>query len=131
MKVLLALLATASLLLPTTTLPQQPERPMSHDNAVPAQREGTGGMCIPAEDRAGRRYGCFVIATVRLGKLPSPELYWYIDRYLSRAAAENERGPRSTGVESYGSIWMFSIADKDFLAAYGEHLAKVGPLPLG
>jgi hypothetical protein len=43
---------------------------MPHGNAVPAEQEGTGGVCIPADARAGRKYGCFVNATVRLGKLP-------------------------------------------------------------
>jgi quercetin dioxygenase-like cupin family protein len=116
---LIRLATLAALLLATPALTQQPNG-----------HEGTDGMCIPAAARAGREYGCFVMAEVPLGKLPAAGLYWHIDRYPTRAAAEKDRGVRSTILRSYGSIWMFSIADKNFLAAHGERVAKVGPLPL-
>jgi quercetin dioxygenase-like cupin family protein len=99
--------------------------------SVPGKHEGTDGMCIPAEARADRKDGCFIIATVPLGKLPDTGLYWHIDRYPNWAAAQKEQGRRSTILQAYGSVWMFSIADRSFLAARGEHVAKVGPLPLG
>jgi hypothetical protein len=131
MLIRLTSLAVAALLLGTPALTQQLNRNVPHDGAVADEHEGTQGMCIPAAARAGRKYGCFVIATVPLGKLPATGLYWHIDRYPSRTAAEKDRGVRSTILRSYGSIWMFSIADESFAAAHGEPVATVGPLPLG
>jgi quercetin dioxygenase-like cupin family protein len=131
MRILFTMGAIAALLASTITLPQQSDAHLLGDSAAAAGHDGTGGMCIPAEARAGRKYGCFVIATVPLGKLPDTALYWHIDRYPTRAAAEKERGIRSTILRSYASVWMFSIADKNFLAAHGEHIAKIGPLPVG
>jgi quercetin dioxygenase-like cupin family protein len=131
MHILLPTAAFAALLLSTTTLAQQPGVHLSHASGDAGEHEGTGGMCIPAESRAGRKEGCFVIGAMSLGKLPDIGLYWHIDRYPNRAAAEKEQSARSTVVEAYGSIWMFSIADKSFLTSHGEHVDSVGPLPLG
>ena len=86
-----------------------------------------GGMCIPVKSRAGRKDGCFVLGAMRVGKLPATGLYWYMDRYPNRAAAEKEQDVRSTIVGAYGTIWMLSIADKSFLTAHGEHVGRVGP----
>ncbi len=131
MYILLVRAAFAAMLLSASALAQQPGEHLSHDGGAGAEHEGTGGMCIPAKSRAGRKEGCFVIATVPLGKLPDTGLYWHIDRYPNPAAAKKAQGAHSTILQAYGRTWMFSIADKDFLAAHGEHVSKVGPLPLG
>jgi len=116
--------AVAALLWSTTTVAQQP-------GVAPGEHAGTDGMCIPAESRAGRTQGCFVIAAVPLGRLRGEQLYWHIDRYPDRAAAEKEQAARSTVLQAYGTIWLFSIADRDFQSVHGTHVATVGPLPLG
>ncbi len=131
MRILLPWTGFAALLLSTITLAQQPGARVAHESATAGDHEGTGGMCIPVESRAGREEGCFVLGAMPLGKLPTTGVYWHIDRYPDRAAAEKEQDVHSTIVEAYGTIWMFSIADKSFLTAHGEHVGRVGPLPLG
>lgn len=132
MVVLRALVVATGLLIVTVPTPAmaQPSRQASHDSSAKSEHDGTDGMCIPVAERAGRKYGCFVLASVRLGHLPATQLYWYLDRYATRADAEKERGARSTVVESYGTAWVLSIADKDFRAPAGRRVARVGPLPL-
>jgi quercetin dioxygenase-like cupin family protein len=102
---------------------------LAASHAASAQTDGT---CIPVAERAGRELGCFVTARQELGKLPaSPPLYWHVDSYPTRAAAEAARGPRSTVVESYGRIWLFTIAPADWRPAPGgTRVDRVGPLPL-
>lgn len=91
----------------------------------------TDGTCIPVADRAGRAYGCFITAREELGRLPaSPALYWHLDTYPTRAAAERARGSRSTVVASLGRIWLFTIAPADWRPHAGNHVARIGPLPL-
>jgi len=87
--------------------------------------------CVPVAERAGRAFGCFITARQELGRLPArPALYWHLDSYATRTAAERARGARSTVVESLGRIWLFTIAPGEWRARAGHHVARIGPLPL-
>ncbi len=87
--------------------------------------------CVPVAERAGRAFGCFITAREELGRLPtSPRLYWHLDTYATRAAAERARASRSTVVESLGKIWLFTIARKNWRPRGGRHVARIGPLPI-
>ena len=94
-------------------------------------RAQTDGTCIPVAERAGRAFGCFITAREELGRLPAkPHLYWHLDTFATKAAAERARGSRSTVVESLGKIWLFTIARADWRARAGNHVARIGPLPI-
>jgi quercetin dioxygenase-like cupin family protein len=87
--------------------------------------------CQPVSQRAGREFGCFITARADLGALPGDSsLFWHIDAYATRTAAEAAKGPRSTAVQSLGRIWLFTIAQAHWRAAGGERIATIGPLPL-
>jgi quercetin dioxygenase-like cupin family protein len=91
----------------------------------------TDGTCIPVAERAGRALGCFITARQELGPLAkTPPLYWHLDTYATREAAERARESRSTIVESYGRIWLFTIAPADWRPREGHRIDRVGPLPL-
>lgn len=87
--------------------------------------------CIPVAERAGRTLGCWITAREELGRLPSdPPLYWHLDTYSTRSAADSARQSRSTVVESLGKIWLFTIAPADWRPRGGDRVARIGPLPL-
>jgi hypothetical protein len=45
--------------------------------------------CEPIAQRAGREFGCFIIARAELGALPRDSaLYWHIDAFGTRSAVE-------------------------------------------
>ncbi len=91
----------------------------------------TAGTCVPMSERAGREFGCFITAREDLGHLPKhPKLYWHLDTYPTRAAAEAEKGARSTVVESLGRVWLFTIAGAEWHPSAGHREARIGPLPL-
>jgi len=96
---------------------------------IGCQIEGTEG-CIPVSERAGRQFGCFVIANQVVGQLGQTPVYWHLNRYPTRAAAEAAQQPGSTVVESLGSVWLFAIADPGWRPPSGEHVAEIGPLPV-
>ena len=102
-------------------------------------RAQTDGTCIPVAERATRELGCFIVARQELGRLPAagPALYWHLDTFPTRAAAEAARAPRSTVVESLGRIWLYTIAPAGWRPrgggtrpARGTRVARIGPLPL-
>jgi quercetin dioxygenase-like cupin family protein len=89
-------------------------------------RRGPPG-CVPASERT-MEVGCYILVSDKLGELPAVPLYWHLDRYPSRAAAEAAKGPRGTVVEALGEIWLMTIAEAGWRASGGEHVAEIGPL---
>src|SRR5574342_821943 len=67
-------------------------------------------ICLPVSERAGRDVGCWLIVAEPLGQLPRSEVFWHLDTYPTRAAAEAAKGPRGTVVEALGKVWLFTIA---------------------
>ncbi len=96
-------------------------------SSAAAQTEG----CTAVTQRGDREYGCFITARQELGVLPrATGLYWHLDVFRTRAAAERAREGRGTVVESLGRLWLFTIAAVNWRPAGGERIGLVGPLPL-
>jgi quercetin dioxygenase-like cupin family protein len=101
--------------------------------AVAQQSEFRGRVgqlgCRPVSERTSET-GCWIMADVALGKLPSEPVFWHLDIYPTEAAAQAARSVQSTVVEALGEIWLFTIAGTDWQPPGGEHVAKIGPLPV-
>jgi quercetin dioxygenase-like cupin family protein len=98
--------------------------------AAPPVLAQTGGTCIPVNERGAREMGCFITAREVLDQLPKVPLFWHLDTYPTRVAADAAKGPRGTVVESLGKIWLFTIAEARWRSTGGERIAEIGPLPL-
>src|SRR5258708_40378725 len=48
---------------------------------------GTGVTCIPVSERAGRAFGCFILATQAIGPLDSGHAFWHLSTFATRSAA--------------------------------------------
>jgi hypothetical protein len=93
-----------------------------------AHNPGLPGWCeTPVADRKAEP-GCYTTAIADLGVLPRVPLYWYLDTFADRAAAEAARGARGTVVSGHGRQWLFTIADQAWRPTGGEHVATIGPL---
>jgi len=93
-----------------------------------ARNPGLTGWCeTPVADRKAEP-GCYTTAVTELGALPSGALYWHLDTFPDRAAAEAHRGPRSTAVEGHGKHWLFTIAEQGWRPRGGDRVALIGPL---
>ncbi|HWE43813.1 MAG TPA: hypothetical protein VG432_15005 [Gemmatimonadaceae bacterium] len=92
----------------------------------------TDGTCIPLAEREGREFGCFITARQELGALPKDTaLYWHLDTFPTRPAADRARVARSSIVESLGRTWLFTIAPSGWRpSSPGSRVAMIGPLPL-
>jgi quercetin dioxygenase-like cupin family protein len=97
----------------------------------PGGERSRGGVrgCPPVSERKVE-LGCYTLAVSKLGELPDAPLYWNLDAYPTRAAAEAARGPRGTVVESLGKVWLLTIGKAGEKAAGGDHVASIGPLPV-
>ena len=58
------------------------------------------GPCRPVSDRTSE-VGCWVLSEHPIGELAESEVFWHLDAYSSRAAAEAAKSPLGTVVEVF------------------------------
>jgi quercetin dioxygenase-like cupin family protein len=90
----------------------------------------TAILCCGEASGQGAQRGAGSIATTVLDVLPQVPLYWYLETFPDRAAAESELGARSAVAETFGKVWLFTIAEAGRRPKRGTQVARVGPLPL-
>jgi quercetin dioxygenase-like cupin family protein len=109
--------------------------PSSAHQVAPASTAGAQAtkhwepVCKPVSERTGE-LGCWITAHVHLGLLPQQPMFWHLDTYPTRDAAEAARGLRGTVVESLGKVWLLTIDEAEWRPSSGERVGKVGPLPV-
>jgi hypothetical protein len=103
----LALLTLATLVSPAWG--QATARPCSADESV-------GPACL--------------LARQELPSLSSKPLYWHLDEFESKEAAEHAAISTSTVVNAFGAIWLFTIERRSWRPKNGKHVSDVGPLPV-
>jgi quercetin dioxygenase-like cupin family protein len=88
-----------------------------------------GGCDTPISQRTSD-VGCYLTANLDLGELPQVPLFWHLYSFPTRVAAEANKGPKGTVVESFGKIWLYVIAGESWHPINGERIAVIGPLPV-
>lgn len=87
--------------------------------------------CKPVSARTGE-LGCWIMADEALGAISKSQAFWHLDTYPTQEAALAAKGPHGTVIQSLGKTWLLTIDEAGWLApAGGEHVATVGPLPIG
>jgi len=86
--------------------------------------------CPPASERTDEPRPACSTGSDKLGRLSDGPVFWHLDVYPTRAAAETAKGPRGTVIESLGKVWLFTIAEANWQPAAGVRIAKIGPLPV-
>lgn len=84
--------------------------------------------CKPMSQKTGET-GCWVLASQPLGTL-TDSVYWTIDSFPTRAAAEQANTNHGIVVESLGKIWLLTVGPKFSPTAGGERATQIGPLPV-
>ena len=88
-----------------------------------------GDTCKPASVRT-QAIGCWILADNPVGQLTKPQTFWHLDAYSTRSAAETDKGPRGTVLESFGRVWLMTIEDENWRSNHGNRIAEIGPLPI-
>jgi len=96
---------------------------------VRSEAQDLGGPCIPASERAGRTFGCFIVASLPVGQLERA-VFWHVESFASRAAAEKAKSARGVVVEAFDKVWLLTIADAGWRSQGGTHVANIGPVPV-
>jgi quercetin dioxygenase-like cupin family protein len=86
--------------------------------------------CRPVAERTGE-VGCWIIAHQPVGRLASPQVFWHLDAYPTRVAAEAAKTPGGVVAESFGRVWLLTVGGAGWRpAGGGERVAQIGPLPV-
>jgi quercetin dioxygenase-like cupin family protein len=94
----------------------------------PSRAQSVPG-CTPINQRT-QEVGCWIMNDQPLGKLTKSSWFWHLDQYSTRAAAEADKGPHGTVIESLGKIWLLTIEDEHWKPAHGMRVSEIGPLSI-
>jgi len=97
--------------------------------AAGAISDAAAQICRPISERTAEA-GCWITAHSVLGNLPQAPLFWHLDTYATRSAADAAKGPRGTVVESLGRVWLLTVDVAGWRPSGGERVAEIGPLPV-
>jgi quercetin dioxygenase-like cupin family protein len=88
-----------------------------------------GGVCRPVSER-DQDVGCWILSNDPIGELTGNQVFWHLDSFATREAAEAAKGRRSTVLQALGEVWLFTINDAHWRALGGRHISTIGPLPI-
>jgi quercetin dioxygenase-like cupin family protein len=97
--------------------------------AAASAQPAPGGTCKLVGERTGD-VGCWILADDPIGQIAQPEIFWQLDSYPTREAAQAAKGPHSTVVDALGKVWLLSIEQAGWRATGGQRVAEIGPLPV-
>lgn len=88
-----------------------------------------GAVCKPVSQRT-REVGCWIMADDPVGQLIKSPVFWHLDTYSTRAAAEADKRPRGQIVEALGKVWLMTIEDEKWRSTHGNRITEIGPLAI-
>jgi hypothetical protein len=88
-----------------------------------------GAVCKPVSQRT-QEVGCWIMADDPIGPHLKSLVFWHLDTYSTRAAAEADKGPRGQIVEALGKVWLMTIEDEKWRPTHGIRIAEIGPLSI-
>jgi quercetin dioxygenase-like cupin family protein len=74
--------------------------------------------------------GCQLLGKIMVRQFPDSPLFWCLNRFPTRNAAEAAKVRNGLVAEAEGRSWLFSFGPKDAAPKSGELVASIGPLPL-
>jgi hypothetical protein len=86
-----------------------------------------GSVAVPA---AADKPGAHALASIPVVEVPTTPVYWHLDTFPTRAAADAAKEALGTVVETFGQVWLFTLAEPQWRPNGGKHVATIGPLRL-
>jgi quercetin dioxygenase-like cupin family protein len=96
-------------------------------NTVSAQLMST---CVADSPERRGEIGCTIIQSKTLPEGLTEPVFWHIDRYDSPERARAAVGPTSIAFDAAEAWWLMTIERRTTDHHGGQHVARVGPLPL-
>jgi quercetin dioxygenase-like cupin family protein len=84
--------------------------------------------CAPVAEQADDPGPACFTAKEPIGELPDGSYFWHLYTFPDRSAAEAAKDAHSTVVESFGKVWLFTVAGPAWKSTTGTFAARLGPL---
>ena len=107
--------------LPPTVAQAQVNSPDTHDHRR--------FQCLE-DGLKSNKFGCLLLGKKEVARFPEGALFWHLNKFPTREAAEAAEGQTGMVVEAEKQFWLFSFGPKGAVPKQGKHVASVGPLPL-
>jgi quercetin dioxygenase-like cupin family protein len=75
-------------------------------------------------------FGCQLLAKVEVTQFPDGPLFWHLNTFPTKQAAEAARTDSGFAVEAEGQFWLFSFGPEEAAPKQGKLVASIGPLQL-
>jgi quercetin dioxygenase-like cupin family protein len=75
-------------------------------------------------------FGCQLLAKLQVSRFPGGQLFWHVNQFPTREAAEAAKGQAGLVVEAEGRFWLYSFGPKSAAPKQGDLAASIGPLAL-
>ena len=85
--------------------------------------------CKPVAERTSPD-GCWILASMPLGKLSERPVFWTLDVYPDRESAQAAAGAGGTVLTALDRVWLLTVGDKPAAPAKGKRMSQIGPLPV-
>jgi quercetin dioxygenase-like cupin family protein len=95
--------------------------------ALQAHPEPHHVACIPVNGHQGQP-GCWELGSVSISTPAGTALYWHVYEFQSVETAQKGGDEHSRIIEAYGRVWLEAVAEKQWRARGGRHVATVGPM---
>lgn len=69
-----------------------------------------------------------LLSHANLGNVRDDAVYWSLDTYPTKEAANQDRAGGSVVVEAYGQIWLFTVGRLLDRPTHGVRVADIGPI---
>lgn len=83
--------------------------------------------CVPVNGNRGQP-GCWEIGSMPISADMATPLFWHVYEFPTVAEAQKARDKSSRVINAYGRVWLEAVADKQWKARAGRHVATVGPM---
>ena len=89
-----------------------------------------GALCLAFALPAWTQHALVIrpLAERKVAELPSGDLFWRIENYPSREAAQSASGPWSLVAEAAGKVWLFTLGPAGGSSPDGTKVSEVGPI---
>jgi len=95
--------------------------------ALQAHPEPHHVACVPVNGHQGQP-GCWEVGSVPISTPAGTALYWHVYEFQSVQTAQKAGDEHSRIIEAYGRVWLVAVANKQWRAQGGRHVATVGPM---
>jgi quercetin dioxygenase-like cupin family protein len=105
--------------------------PTSQTAAAAAHEHLTEVACVDVPAGEARpEFGCFNVGTVTGLHFRNPAVYWHLQVFESRKAADAARSATGLVVEEDGRVWLSEFGPRNITTRGGQAIAVIGPMQL-